>query len=235
MRVGILDDEQFALDNLQIVLSGFEEIKIIYVCMSADEFLKKTEEQQPDLVFMDISLPDSNGIDLAEKVEKGSPETKIIFVTAYSEYAVEAFRVNAADYIMKPVTSAKIKHTLAKLFNYSFSQEKKEDFRIIASQDDRFFIITPEEGQCIENIDRDLHLTTVNGDFILKNNITYWEMNLKPYGWLRCHQSFLININQIRSISPMFNSTYVLKMKKSNKEVPVSRKYAQEFRKRLNI
>lgn len=235
MRVGILDDEQFALDNLKIVLSGFNNIDIIYACMHADEFLKKTGEQQPDLVFMDISLPDSNGIDLAEKVEERSPDTKIVFVTAYSEYAVEAFRVNAADYIMKPVTAEKVRHTLAKLFKCSFPLERKEDFRIIASQDDRFFIITPEEGQYIENIDRELHLTTANGEFLLKNNITYWETHLKPYGWLRCHQSFLININQVRSISPMFNSTYVLRMKKSNKEVPVSRKYAQEFRKRLPI
>ncbi len=236
MRVCILDDERPALDNIKMVLSAFQDIEIMLATTDYAELLEKLPAAEPDVVFLDISLPEINGIELAERIDALYPSIKIVFVTAYNEYAVEAFQVNAADYIMKPITGTKMQRTLNKLFQYQVENTQlNSNFRIIGNQNGKFFIVSPEQGEYIVNENRELILVAGQQRYLLKHSIGYWENQLKPYDWIRCHQSFLVNINQIASFSPMFNSTYILKMKGNQDEIPVSRTYVQEFKRRLEM
>lgn len=245
MRVMILDDEQLVLNHLKEILSQFEDVEIVYESTSAREALRHFDEVNPEVIFADIEMPEMNGVELAERIFGMNPASKLIFVTAYEQYAIEAFRVNAFDYILKPVTTSKISHTLNKLRKLGFGdmkeaekgdeEEKKEIFRIIGTQNNKFYIIRPEEGKFIKTVAREQILVTAKGEYTLKNSLSYWEEKLKNHGWFRCHKGFLINLNEIEEVYPMFNYTYNIRMKGTNEEVLVSRTYVKEFKEILNM
>lgn len=240
IRVITLDDEQLALDNLNYILKKFDEIDVILSTTSPADVLNSLESLKPDLIFADISMPEINGMEIAEKIMEQQLPSKIIFITAYEQYALDAFRVNAVDYILKPVTTSKIQHALNRLhlLDARIAPEKNTlsgEFRIIANQNGQFYIIRPEEGQYIKMVLRELILVAQSGEYLLRHSIAYWESNLSPYGWFRCHKGFLVNLNQIDAIYPMFNSTYNIRVKGQKEEIPVSRTYLKAFRKLLNI
>lgn len=240
IRVITLDDEQLALDNLYYILKKFDEIDVILSTTSPADVLNSLESLKPDLIFTDISMPEINGMEIAEKIMEQQLPSKIIFITAYEQYALDAFRVNAVDYILKPVTTSKIQHALNRLhlLDARIAPEKNTlsgEFRIIANQNGQFYIIRPEEGQYIKMVLRELILVAQSGEYLLRHSIAYWESNLSPYGWFRCHKGFLVNLNQIDAIYPMFNSTYNIRVKGQKEEIPVSRTYLKAFRKLLNI
>ena len=240
IRVITLDDEQLALDNLNFILKKFPELDIILSTTDANTALDSLQTLKPDLIFADISMPEINGMEIAEKVLELKLTTKVIFITAYEQYALDAFRVNAVDYILKPVTTSKVRHSLDKITSLSQgrpdpSLKAHGEFRIIGTQNNRFYIIRPEDGQFIKMELRDLILITQSGEYVLRHSISYWEENLVPYGWFRCHKGYLVNMNQIEAIYPMFNSTYNVKIKNQKEAIPVSRTYIKEFRALLNI
>ncbi len=240
IQVITLDDEQLALDNLNYILKKFEEIEVVLSTTSPAEVLDSLERLKPDLIFADISMPEINGMEIAERIMEQQLSAKIIFITAYEQYALDAFRVNAIDYILKPVTTSKIQHALNRLhlLDPGTVPEKNTsagEFRIIANQNGQFYIIRPEEGQYIKMVLRELILVTQSGEYLLRHSIAYWESNLSPYGWFRCHKGYLINLNQIDAIYPMFNSTYNIRVKGQKEEIPVSRTYLKAFRNLLNI
>ncbi len=242
MRVMILDDEQLILNHLKEILSRFEDINVVFESTSPRDALKNFDEADPDVVFVDISMPEMNGMELAERIFEMKPATKLVFVTAHDQYAIEAFRVNAVDYILKPITTSKILNTLNKLRKIGSEEKKKTEtnkkegiFRIIGTQNSRFYIIRPEEGKFIKTVAREQILVTAKGEYLLKNSLSYWEERLKDYGWFRCHKGFLINLNEIEEVYPMFNYTYNIRMKGVDEEVLVSRTYVKEFKELLNM
>ena len=115
------------------------------------------------------------------------------------------------------------------------TNKKEGIFRIIGTQNSRFYIIRPEEGKFIKTVAREQILVTAKGEYLLKNSLSYWEERLKDYGWFRCHKGFLINLNEIEEVYPMFNYTYNIRMKGFDEEVLVSRTYVKEFKELLNM
>lgn len=239
INVITLDDENLALDNLDFILKKYPEIKIVLSTTHAQEVLEYLDKMQPDLIFADISMPEINGMEIAEKILEKGLKTKVIFITAHEQYALDAFRVNAIDYILKPITNSKIQHALQKLNMLTEPILEKpslnNEFRIIGIHNNRFNIIRPEDGQYIKMVLRELILVTADGEYTLKHSISYWEENLKNHNWFRCHKGYLVNINHIEAIHPMFNSTYILKIKGQKEEIPVSRTYIKSFRSLLDL
>ncbi len=240
MKVMVLDDEQLILNHLKDILSKFEDIEIVFESTSPVEALEHFKEKNPEVVFADIAMPEMNGVELAERIFEMNPATKLVFITAYEQYAIEAFRVNAVDYILKPITTSKISKTLNKLHKMGIGSEKRQEkreeiFRIIGTQNNKFYIIRPEEGKYIKTVAREQILVTAAGEYVLKNSLSYWEEKLKDYGWFRCHKGFLININQIEEVYPMFNYTYTIRMRDVKEEIPISRTFVKQFKDILNI
>lgn len=241
MKIMILDDEQLVLDNLKYILKQFSNIEIVYESTDAPDAMEKLEKIQPEALFVDIAMPVLNGLEIAERVYDINPRIKVVFITAYERYAVDAFRVNAVDYILKPVTTSKLTRTINKLCQFYPNEEEiiaktaKKDFKIVGMYQNKLYIIPPEEGIYIKVVQRDLFLVTENQQYILKNNMNYWEKMLRDYNWFRCHRAYIVNINQVDNVFPMFNCTYNMRVKKLKDEIPVSRSYVNEFKKTLNI
>jgi len=251
LRAILVDDEMLALKNLQFVLSQFEDIVIEASLDNPLEALVKIGDIKPDVVFLDIEMPRINGFVVAEEVLKVSTQTLVVFVTAYDEYAVKAFETNAIDYILKPASPERIKYTLDKIReNYSIRKSQEEyqnsirnasdilDFKIdkvIAWKNDRIFLFNKEEILYFTLIDGEAVVVTEGDTYKVKGTLNGWEENLSKLGFLRCHKSYLINIDKIAVISPMFKNTFSIKLKNCAKDIPVSRRYAVELKRVLNI
>ena len=114
MKAIIIDDERLARQELKSLLSEYPEIEIIGESSNAEDAIKQIEEKEPDLIFLDIQMPGKNGFEMLQELDK---VPKVIFVTAYDEYALNAFEVNALDYLLKPVQTKRLDSTLQKLLN----------------------------------------------------------------------------------------------------------------------
>lgn len=239
MRVAILDDEPLILEQLKFILNQFPEIELVWESSSSLDTLEHLDEITPDIVFSDISMPELNGLEFAERVWKRDSDIKIVFITAYNDYAIDAYRVNTIDYITKPVTTQKIKRTLEKINKLGISGVKQEAEKslecIIGRKDEKYYIIKPQEGCFIKVVARDVLLVTSKDTYQLSHTIGYWENRLKQYGWLRCHKSYVINIYQIKEIYPMFNSTFNVRTKGSDEEIPISRTYVKTVKSVLGM
>lgn len=244
MKALLLDDEILVLNNLKFLLNNFPQIEIVYESTSALKALEWIKCHEVDVIFIDISMPDINGIDLAEYVSDIKPQVKIIFITAYDSFALDAFRANTVDYLLKPITLPKLTKTIKKLEAYMDSYEKvpvkkKENYslhpKIQGYVDDKCYIINSREGVFIKTEPRKIILVTTKGEYLLKYSINYWENLLKGHHWFRCHRSYLINIDRIVSTYPAFNQTYGIQMQGTEEEVMVSRSYLQEFKELLSL
>lgn len=246
LDVMIVDDEQLVLESLKYVLSQFKSVHIVYEStdsLSALEYVK--EKPDIDVIFVDISMPILNGLDFAEQVFEIAPNIQIVFVTAYEQYAIKSFGVNTVDYILKPVTVSRVKKVLDKLDKLYAGVQKKVPpptqgsdaplSKIAASKNNQFYIIDPQDAYFIMVQGNDIMLYTRDEEFRLKYTINYWARKLADQGWIRCHRSILINMNHIKSISPMFNSTYTVRMENRKEEIPVSRSYINDFKQALNL
>ena len=239
MRAAILDDEPLILEQLKFILNQFAEIEIIWESTSSLDTLAHLEETAPDVIFSDISMPELNGLEFAERVWERNSDIRIVFITAYTDYAIDAYRVNTIDYITKPVTTQKIRRTLEKLGrlggNTAACKVGEEVNCIIGRKGEKYFIIPPREGCFIKVVARDLFLVTAKGTYQLSHTIGYWENRLKKDGWLRCHKSYVVNLFQIQEIYPMFNSTYNMRTKGCSEEIPISRTYIKTIRDALGL
>jgi len=251
LRIALVDDEQLILDNLNFLLAHFNDVEVAFSSTDALAAIQLIGEQKPDAVFLDITMPLINGLEFAERVRERSPGTRIVFITAYEQYALDAFRVNAVDYLLKPVTTSKLVRSLDRLREGKDGGSEGADpkapgqgagrttstrsLKIPAYQDNRIFLIDPSKALYIEAAKRDLYVVSGQGRYMIRESMNYWENALKGRGWLRCHRGFLVNTNYIEEVSPMFNSTYLLSLKGCETEITVSRTYIAEFKSFLNL
>lgn len=248
----LIDDEEIALTQLEYLLEQYPEIHVEATFTDPVTALEKVNLYQPNLIFLDIKMPEINGLVVAEEIMQILPETYIVFVTAYDEYALNAFDYNAIDYILKPVTVKRIDRTIQKvLTNLSIGKLKptlsSKLSKITKISDGGFnkIIGVEEEGKIILLNPSDVIMFTPRGHgaiihtqkkaYYTKRSMNYWEERLAEFNFFRCHKSYLVNFDKIEKILPMFNNTYLLKIVDSPTEIPVSRNKAKELSKILGL
>ena len=181
MRAIIIDDERLARKELKSLLKDYHEIEIIDECASPEEALKSIEKHNPDLLFLDIQMPEKTGFDLLQELDK-SP--KVVFVTAFDEYAVKAFEVNALDYLMKPVDPERLKETMAKVLSEDIEDEELYDVpdRGILSSNDQIFIKDGEKCWFIHL--KDVRMFESEGNYVRIYFETFKPLVLKSLNGL---------------------------------------------------
>ncbi len=257
LKAMLVDDEQPTLDNLLFILKSFPEISVALSTTDPGAILDALPLTQPDVVFLDINIPLINGFELAEKINEICPKCLLVFITAYDQYALEAFGANAVGYLLKPVTTSKMRKTVERLLSLSnmegpsrhsessaiLSPEKAESkqemndnvIKIPVYNSNNIQMIDPKDALFFTVIAHDVFLVTAKGKYRVRNSLNYWEEKLKDRHYFRCHRGYLINLDKLNSVSPMFNSTYMIKMQGSSEEVVVSRNYSAKFRELLNL
>lgn len=240
----IVDDESLARDLLQEYLSEYEEIDVVAHCSGGREAIKKIDDLQAELVFLDVQMPRMDGFDVLEKI-KTNPF--IIFCTAYDQYAIKAFDQNAIDYLLKPIDKARfdlaVKRAIKRIEN-----EDSNFINIIEDLNDRtsskysknLFVQKSEKlvNLPVENI---VHLeaskdytiiSTKNDQFVSSTGISKLEAILDPGLFIRIHRSTIINIKKLVEIEKFGNSGLAAKME-NGKVFTISRSYTKAIREKI--
>jgi len=232
----IVDDEPLARSDLRAVLAGIKPIEIIGEAdsvSSARDLLKKTD---PDIVFLDIQMPGESGFDLLPDC---GFDTHVIFVTAYSDFAIRAFEVNALDYLLKPVNEERLALTIRRL---TAGVEEESRNMPALSRDDTMFVKLSDSFQFIrlsnivkiEAADDYSVVFLLNGESHLTlKPMKDWEARLPDNTFARVHRSTIINMDQVARLEPWFNQAYKVYLNNLHEPVTLSRRFFQEIRRRL--
>lgn len=230
IRALIVDDELPAREELSWLLAQCEGVVVAGQAANATEALELIENDPFDVVFLDISMPGIDGMRLAEAIhETNGPKPHIVFVTAHSERAVDAFAVNATDYILKPARLDRLRQAIAKIPKRTPTpaDESPTDLaRISVEKRGVFHVIPVVDIICFESEDGIVVAQTAESRFITDFNLKFLEENLATDLFYRCHRSFIVRIDAIKSIAPYGAGTYMLALDGIEKQIPLARSRA---------
>lgn len=240
----IVDDEIAARSELKFALDAYSEIDVIGEAENAKEALGILKKEHVDVIFLDINMPDMSGMQAA-KVMNGSGKAPIvIFVTAYDEYAVDAFSVDAVDYLLKPFSEKRFEHTIDKLMkaldeaSKGNSPEMKElSLLKIPVQKGGKTILIPKDDILYSQAHGDYtYVFTVDNRFLCDYTLSELEVKLSGSSFFRTHRSFIVNLNMVDQISTMPGGNFMLHIKNGKQaEVPVSRRQAKKLKTILGL
>jgi len=244
----IVDDEELAREELSYLLKDFAEIEVLQAASNGLEAVRLIQELEPELVFLDVQMPGLDGLGVIAKLrEKGGPLPYFVLTTAFDQYAVEAFRLQALDYLLKPVEKERLADSVdrAKRALEERPSDKLADAPKAAVQRSKLLVrannrnlIVDAQDLIYATIDEGI-ITVVTSNFEGQSNyrtIEELQSNLDPELFWRVHRSFLVNINKIREVIPWFKSSFQLKMDdKKQTEIPVSRIQTRRLRTLLKI
>lgn len=244
MHTLIVDDEPLARDELGYLLKKCPEITALHEAESIDETLSILIEHRIELIFLDIHLTEESGLSLAEKLRQLKNPPMVIFATAFDEHAIQAFELDAVDYVLKPFSFERIQQAVRKA-EQQFQSHKIDKMpangqssaidTIPLQTKDRIVLVKIDSIVAVSVNKGETSLYTDEEEHPIHGTLNAWEEKLKEYpSFLRVHRSFLINSHKIKEIQPWFNHTYQLTME-NHLKVPVSRFYMNDFKEKIGI
>jgi two-component system response regulator LytT len=261
LRVAVVDDEQLAREEVCFLLQQLDRIEIVAQAGNGVDALRVIEEYQPDLVMLDVQMPGLTGFEVARRVVDAGLDTQVVFVTAFDQYAIDAFEVNAVDYVLKPVEQARLAMAVdraRKRISAAVRPEARPDSRadpdlerllqMLADRQGRReqLAIKVEERFLLVQADEVVHASVEDDQIRVVTNslsgtsnyrtLDELQTRLDPAVFWRVHRSHLVNINKIKEIVPWFSRNYILKMKDAKgSEIPVSRSQTRRLREYLKL
>ena len=260
LKAVLVDDEQLARDELGYLLDQIGGVEVVGQAGNGVEALTTIERLQPDVVFLDVQMPGLTGFEVARRLLGNRAGAQIVFVTAYDQHAIEAFEVNAVDYLLKPVDQARLEVAvdrarrriasdrpvesgsnvnsaeLEKIIQAVAERQSRRE-RLAIRVGERFLLVQSEE--IIYASLADEGITVVTSQHAGTSNYrTLDELHerLDPTVFWRVHRSHLVNINKIKEIVPWFSRNYILRMKDEKAtEIPVSRTHTRRLREYLKL
>jgi len=246
LRVFIVDDEAPARRELRYLLEQIDGVEVVGEAANGTAALKGLRETRPDLAFLDIQMPGLTGLELAQILAELPQRPLMIFATACQEHALEAFEIDAVDYLCKPFTAERVAKAVAKATRVlaassgpaAAERPKGEDagrkialYRgetIIPTCVDSIMFARAEEGEVLVH--------TLDGRYRSRSTLGDLEQKLAPAGFFRPHRSYLVNSNHVREVIPWFNGSYKLIMgDKERTEIPVSRYNVGDLKKHFDL
>lgn len=246
----IVDDEHYARVNLQAMLEEFEDLEIIGACADGVEAVDQIISNKPDIVFLDIQMPEIDGFGVIRLVgDKADPI--YIFATAFNEHAIRAFEVNAIDYLLKPFDADRLRQAVDKAINQlrskadggvenaitklmeSISQtESSKPERIAIRDGNKISFVKVEDIIWIEADNQYIKLHTATRSHLLRESLTGMESQLDGRNFVRVHRSGIVNINFIDNLESHFNGEYIITMSNGS-AVKLSKTYREALKKRI--
>lgn len=235
MNVVIVDDEHLAIEELKFQLSLCDDIHVVKTFQNPDEAYDYLSTNNVDLVFLDIQMPGNNGLKLARML-KTTKDIQVIFVTAFTDYAVHSYDLDAVDYLLKPINTTRLMKAIGKVhLNHTNRNNIKlqKDFILIYDHDVLKPVKYDEIVYCRAN-DKNVEIFTKTSKLCFDNTIgKLQELLNQPY-FFRCHRSYIINLRQIDVIEPIERS-YLIKLNGVDELIPISRSNVTEFKKIMAI
>ena len=245
MRAIIIDDERLARKELNNLLENYPEIEIVDQAVNADEALEKIIQLDPELIFLDIQMPGKTGFELLEELEK---VPKVIFTTAYDEFAIKAFDVNALDYLLKPIQEERLKDTINKVLAVQASalaeraqegvseikQQLGMNDQVFVKDGDRCWFISLKEIRLFESDGNYIKVYFDNVKPMIHKSLNALDEKLDERSFFRASRKYIINLSWIETIETWFNGGLLVQLKGGEK-VEVSRRQAARFKEKMSL
>jgi two-component system LytT family response regulator len=218
MRALIVDDEALARERVRTLLGDVAGVTVVGECSGGREAVEAILEHRPDLVFLDVQMPDLNGFEVLDAVATDWLPA-VIFVTAYDEYAIKAFDVHAIDYLLKPIEPERFRKALARTTKrglLSLLDERPID-RLVIRTRGKVSFLKPSEIDWIEADGKHAVLHTGRDTHIVRHTLTRLEQRLASHGFVRVHRSAIVNVDRIKELEPWFHGEYVVILKDGTK------------------
>jgi len=246
MRALIVDDERLARKELTSLLAEHPNVEIIGEAANADEATEKIAELDPDLVFLDIEMPGKNGFELLESLDR---VPRVVFITAYDEFAIKAFEFNALDYLLKPVEPQRLKEAVGKL-EVEFSKDSKEEAEA-EPQSKKKKMLGAEDQVFVKDGDKcwfvslaTIRLFESDGNYIkvyfdkykpmIHKSLNALDDRLDDRSFFRASRKHIINLNWVESIESWFNGGLMVKLR-GGEQIEVSRRQAAKFKEMMSL
>jgi DNA-binding LytR/AlgR family response regulator len=248
LRALIVDDEHAAREELRYLLRSFPEVEVVGEATQTSEALELIRNIDYDLCFLDIRMPGGTGLELVRELSKQRHRPAVIFTTAYPDHAVEAFELDAVDYLLKPFDEARLGHALEKVVERSETPAELEG-QVGGREDTDELSIdkipVPVAGRTILlDVDEIVYATaargysylvTSRGRHLVPNSLADLERRLVRRGFFRAHRGYLINLRKAQAIEPDFAGSLQVVMEEREERVPVSRRQARELKRLIGL
>lgn len=235
----IVDDEPPIRAELRYLLGQDVRVGRIEEAGSGSEAVEHILADRPDVLFLDIQMPGTSGIRLAETLCNLKTPPVLVFVTAFAEYAAEAFELDALDYVLKPVEIGRLQKTLDKVAGALASRRPESaagrTMRLSVERRGKRAFIPVEDIACIEAKADYASATTADGTYLVSESISSLERRLEPQGFMRVHRSFLVNLDDVHDIEVSRSGHMELRLDRVGLAIPVSRRRAAEVKARLGL
>ncbi|MBS4021751.1 MAG: response regulator transcription factor [Dethiobacter sp.] len=255
MRVMVVDDEVLSRNELKFLLGAYPHIEVCGEAANGETALEMCKSLKPDAVFLDIQMPGIGGLAAAGKLMQQEEPPVIIFATAYDKHAIQAFELNAVDYLLKPFSQERLCHTVQRLEQNWVKKENVVDrleqllsrletgfpqqgivVKLTAEVDERFIVLNHTDLAFAYVEGRYVYLKIRDRSYRSRYSMKELEGRLPAPPFFRCHRGYLVNINWVKEIHPWFNGTYQLIVNDNElSEIPVSRLHVKEMKKLLHL
>ena len=242
MKAIIIDDERLARAELKKLLQDFPEIEIVDEAANAEEGIAKIEAQQPDLIFLDIQMPGKTGFDMLSELDRAP---QVIFTTAYDEFALKAFEVNALDYLLKPIEPKRLADAIQKL-HFSENKEMRteteninnsiltEADQVFVKDGERCWFVKLNEIRLFESVGNYAKVFFAGNKPLILKSLNALEERLDEKTFFRANRKHIVNLRMIEKIEPYFNGGLLLELKGGEK-IEVSRRQTVKFKEMMSL
>ncbi len=231
MKILIVDDEELARARLLRMLKTLE-FTDISEATNANEAIEAIKQEKYDVVFLDINMPQTSGLELGYELKYLDSDIAIIFQTAYEEHALKAFDIGAVGYLVKPYSLEQVKHTIERV-----KSEKNIDkeLRILSKSGDNYLLLKPEEIHYVKADLSEVMLRTTKGFSYYAQKISDLQKKLEAHNFVRIHRSYLINMDEIKEIETIEQSKLRFSFKNCSDSIESSKDGAKAFREKFSV
>ena len=237
IRALVVDDERYAREELIFLLGQQSNVAVIGEADSGDAAVMQAIRLQPDVVFLDVEMPKMNGLEVAAVLKELKNPPHIVFATAYPQFAAEAFRVNAVDYLLKPYEENQIKQTVQRIWDKKSMLTLQDPVlhlgKLAIEKDGEIAYIPIKSVLYICREDRVTRVVTQTSTYEVKLPLKELETRLASFSFFRIHKSYLVNLLHVNRLSPWFNGAYQLELEGVPEQLSVSRNYVKALRAKL--
>lgn len=239
IRTLIVDDERYAREELTYLLSKFPDVQVVGEAESGEAAILKTVQLLPDVVFLDVEMPKMNGVEAAKVLVELKKVPLIIFATAYPQFAAEAFRINAIDYLLKPYDEEQLKqtiHRIEKIVYPSLPADNTEKLgKLAVEAGGEIDYILPQDILYMYRDEKVTKIITRTDNYEVRTTLKELESRLVPFSFFRIHKGYLVNLIYVSRLTPWFNGAYRLELEGLDEKLSVSRNYVKNLRERLEL
>jgi two-component system response regulator LytT len=236
LKAIIVDDEAPARSELRYLLDEIGNVDVVAEAASVREAIEKMKSFPIDALFLDVNMPEANGLQFADALQHLTNPPAVIFVTAYSEHALEGFNVNAVDYLVKPVETDRLRQAVGRANEYVMLHMKANQAeRIPVEKGGKKILIHIDSIRFVMARDDYAYLQTDTDRYFSTVSLAQLEKRLDGHGFFRVHRGYLVNLDMVKEVEPVSGGTLLLTLDGTDEKIPVSRRRVSALKKALGL